>query len=249
MKQNTEMMKTTYLRIVALLLVSASVLLTGCAAKFQRQAFNNEAATHVKKITITQWDDQEEYRAVVVNHPGMSFGLIGAAIAAADTATKTKKLNDAIKPETVKLASAFYEKALPGLKQLGYETISVPIKRQLGEKADVIKDRVASSRGQDASLMLNISASYLAAGASTFYLPSVVLDAELVDNKSKAVIYREAYHYGYNNGQTEVVHIDAAADCKFQDIVELTANIDKTRRCLLDSVEVLVGQFLSDLKK
>ena len=112
-----------------------------------------------------------------------------------------------------------------------------------------MKQRLNQAQGQEAALALGIQAAYLAAGASTDYFPSVVVGAELIDNKSKAVLYREAYHYGYNNGSKDIVHIEAAADCKFKDIDALTANIEKTRACLTASIELLVSQLVSDLKR
>ncbi len=231
----------------SLVMLGFGLLATGCATKFERQAFNSEAASGIKKITVSQWSDQDEHSVVIVNHPGLSFGLIGAAIAAGDTASKTKKLSDAMKPDSVKLSSAFYDKALPKLKDLGYEVIPVAAKR--GETADAVKQRLNQAQGQDAALAIGIQASYLAAGASTHYLPSVVLGAELIDNKSQAVLYREAYHYGYNSGNKDAVHIEAATDCKFQDIDALTADIEKTRTCLTASIELLVKQLVSDLKR
>lgn len=241
------MIKTLMNRCACLIVFLGSLLLTGCATKFEKQAFNSEASASIKKITVPHWNDQDEYMAQVVNHPGLSFGLIGAAIVAADTSSKTKRLNDALDPQKTKLTAAFYEKALPGLRQLGYEVIAVPAKRS--DKAEDVKASVRMAQGQDASLLLRIDASYLAAGASTDYYPSVVVDAELTDSKSQATLYREAYHYGYNNGSKDVVHIEAAADCKFKDIEALTANIDKTRTCLTASVDILVKQIVADLKK
>jgi hypothetical protein len=234
-------------RCACLIFLLGSLLVTGCATKFEKQAFNSEASASIKKITVPQWNDQDEYSARVVNHPGMSFGLIGAALVAVDTSSKTKKLNDALDPQKTKLTAEFYTKALAGLRQLGYEMIVVPAKRS--DKADDVKAAVRVAQGQDASLLLRIDGSYLAAGASTDYYPFVVMNAELTDSKSQATLYKEAYHYGYNDGRKDVVHIEAAAECKFKDIEALIANIDKTRTCLTASVDVLVKQIVADLKK
>jgi hypothetical protein len=234
-------------RLACIFVLSASVLATGCATKFEKQSFNSEASANIKKITVPHWNDQDEYKAIVVNHPGLSFGLIGAAIAAADTATKTKQFNAVLNPDKTRLTEAFYGKALPSLKQLGYDVIAVPAKRI--DKSEDVKESVRKAQGQDASLLLDFNAAYLAAGASTDYYPSVTLVAELTDTKSQATLYREAYHYGYNNGDKNVVHLEAAADCKFQDITALTADIEKTRVCLTASIDILVEQIVADLKK
>ncbi len=240
-------MKLVIYRWVAFALVASSSLITGCATKFEKQAFNSEAAAGLKKITVSQWNDQEEYRAVIINHPGGSFGLIGAIVAAADTSSKSKKLTDALDPKATKTTSVFYEQAFAGLKQSGYEITPVPAKR--GEKYDVVKASISKPQGQDASLALNVEASYFAAGASTGYYPSVTMFAELTDAKSQAILYRESYNYGYNFGKTDIVQVEAPVECKFSDIAALTENVEKTRMCLLTGIDLLAKQLLSDLKK
>lgn len=240
-------MKFTAARLLSLLVLTASVFLTGCAAKFERQAFNSEASSNIKKLVVNQLNEQEEYPVYIVNHPGNSFGLIGAIAAAADRTNKTKKVNDLLEPSKTKLTAAFYEKAVPTLKSSGYEITTVSVKRT--DKPDDVKASLKKPQGQDANLAIDLFSSYLAAGASTDYFPSVVMLAELTDAKTQTMLYREAYHYGYNNGNKEVVHIDAAAECKFKDIDALTANMDTTRKCLMDSIDVLVKQLASDLKK
>lgn len=240
-------MKNVSTRLLSMMLLASALLVTGCATKFEKQAFNSEAATHIKKITVTQLADLEEYPVIVVNHPGNSFGLVGAVIVAADRAGKTKKLNEALDPTKAKIVSTFYDKAFPALKNIGYDVIAVPIK--LNEKTSDIKTMTQKSQGQDASLFINFGAAYLAAGTSTDYYPSVALTAELTDTKTQAVLYRESYQYGYNNGVKEIAYLEAASACKFKDIDALTLNMDVTKKCLFDGVDVLVKQLVADLKK
>lgn len=240
-------MRMTITRLLSLLVLATTVFVTGCATKFERQAFNSEASTHIKKITVSQWNEQEDVPTFIINHPAAGFGLIGAAIVISDRNTKTKKVTEALDPAKTKLTTAFYNQALPGLKSIGYETISIPAKR--GDKADTVREATLKDQGQDATLMLGIDAAYVAAGATSDYYPAVVLGAELTDTKTKAVLYRESYHYGYNNGVKEVSHIDAASQCKFKDMDTLTANIEVTRNCLMAGVDVLVKQLIADLKK
>ncbi len=234
-------------RFACLAVLLGSLFITGCATRFEKQAFNNEASAGIKKIAVQQWNDHDEYGVRVINHPGMSFGLIGGLVAAADTASKTKKLNDVLNPKNTKLTTEFYAKALPGLRQAGYEVVAVPVKR--GTLPAAAKETVRVIKDQDAFLLVTFEAGYLAAGASTTYYPFVAMTAELNDSKSQAVLYKEAYHYGYNSGNRDVVHIEAAPDCKFADIDKLVADIEKTRNCLTASVDVLVKQMVADLKK
>lgn len=234
-------------RILSLLVLASAVLVTGCATKFERQAFNSEAYTHIKTITVPQWNDEEENRAVVINHPGNSFGLIGLAVAAADTASKTKKLNEAVPAASAKVTSAFYNEALPLLKKMGYQVILVPAKR--GDRFDDVKAALEKPQGQDASLQLIIGSGYNAAGASTDYFPAMGIIATLTDSKTNKVIYNDIYQYGYNAGNKDAIFVEAAAECKFKDIEALTVSPDKTRTCLMTGPVLLAKQITSDLKK
>jgi hypothetical protein len=240
-------MKIVSARLLSSLVIASAVLVTGCATKFERQVFNSEAAVNVKKITVSQWNDQEEIPTFIINHPAAGFGLIGAALVISDRAGKTKTVTEALDISKTKVTSDFYAKLLPALKDNGYEVSPVTVKR--GDKGEAVRELVLKDQGQQASLIIGLDASFVAAGATSDYYPIVILVAELTDNKTKAILYREAYHYGYNNGVKEITHLEANKQCRFTNMEALTANIEITRKCLTDSVDVLVNQIKSDLKK
>jgi hypothetical protein len=240
-------MKFSIQRSISIAIVTVTVLLTGCATKFERQAFNSEAAAGVKKITVSQWDEQKEIPTFLISHPMQGFGLIGAALVVSDRAGKTKTMTEALDMEITKISTGFYSKVLPALKEIGYEVSPIAVKR--GEKIETIRESVLKDQGQDASLMLGIDAVYVAAGATSDYYPAVSMTAELTDNKTKAVLYRDVYEYGYNNGNKEIQHIAAAPVCKFSNMEALTKDINLTRKCLMDSIDLLVAQLKTDLKK
>lgn len=234
-------------RLLGALVLVSTVMVTGCATKFERQAFNSEAAAHVKKISLGQWNDQEEIPTFIINHPAAGFGLIGAAVVISDREGKTKTVTEALDISKTKITSDFYGKLIPALKNIGYDVAPVAVKR--GDKPVAVRELILKDQGQQASLILDINTAYAAAGATTDYYPVVSLVADLIDNKTKAVLYREAYQYGYNNGVKEVTQIQAAKQCRFKNIEAITANIDVSRKCLTDSVDILVKQLTSDLKK
>jgi hypothetical protein len=240
-------MTTNISRLLSTCIIGFAVLTTGCATKFERQAFNSEIATNVKKVTVSQWDDQTEIPTFIINHPAAGLGLIGAAIVIGDRASKTKTITEALDINKTKVTSTFYEKMLPALKENGYEVIPVSVKR--GDKSEAVKEAVYKDQGQNANLVIGLNAAYTAAGGTSDYYPAVSLVAVLTDAKTKSVLYREAYQYGYNNGVKEITHLEADKQCRFSNIEALTANIEVTRKCLMDSVNILVTQIKSDLKK
>jgi hypothetical protein len=67
-------------------MVLAYALLAGCA-EMPKQAFNARKATQLKRVVLVHPENQTEYATDIVNHPGVSFGLIGGLIAAADIQT------------------------------------------------------------------------------------------------------------------------------------------------------------------
>ena len=234
-------------RLLSLVLLASTLLATGCATKFERQGFDSKAGSGINKLTVTQWNDQEENRAIIINHPGMSMGLIGAAIAAGDTASKTGKLSAAVPPETAKITSAFYDEMLPLLKSLGYEVTLVPAKRS--DKADDVKAAVNKAQGQDASLYLAISAGYYALNATSDYFPASTLRATLTDAKSGKVLYNDIIQYGFNPGNNDMSFVRAANECKFKDIDALTVNPTLTRTCLMAGSGILAKELTTELKK
>ena len=234
-------------RLLSLVLLTSTLLVTGCATKFERQGFDAKAGSGISKLTVPQWNDQEENRAVIIRHPGMSMGLIGAVIAAGDTASKTGKLNAAVPPETAKITSAFYDELLPLLKSLGYDVILVPAKR--GDKADDVKTAVNKPQGQDASLFLTISAGYYALNGTSDYFPASTLSATLTDAKSGKVLYNDIIQYGFNPGSNDMNFVRAANECKFKDIDTLTMNPTLTRTCLMAGSGILAKELANELKK
>lgn len=239
-------MKLTSTRISSFLLLVTTILVTGCST-FERQAFNSEAATHVKKITVTQFNEQEEIPTFIINHPAGSFGLVGVAIVIADRNSKTKTMTEALDMNKTKVTTDFYAKAIPALGSLGYEVMPIAVKR--GDKADIVLEAALKDQGQQAALSLGIDAAIVAAGATSDYYPMVSLGATLTDSKTKAVLFREIYQYGYNSGNDKIQFLAAAPNCKFKDMDALKANIDVTRKCVMDGVDALVNQLKNDLKK
>jgi hypothetical protein len=240
-------MKIVTTRLLSFFVLASAVLVTGCATKFERQGFDGKAGAGISKLTVAQWNDQEENRAVIIRHPGMSMGLIGAAIASADTSNKTGKLNAAVPPETAKVTSAFYNELLPMLKGMGYDVTLVPAKR--GDKEDDVKAAVNKPQGQDASLFLTISAGYYALNGTSDYFPATTLNATLTDAKSGKVLYNDIIQYGFNPGNNDMSFVRAANECKFKDIDALTANPTVTRTCLMSGTTLLAKELSNELKK
>lgn len=128
---------STLPRLVGAILV-LSAFLTGCAQPLKKQAFNRETAKDINTVVLTRADNQEEYQAYMLGHPGMGFGLIGGLVAAADMQGKTNKLTTAIDPKEVKLQERFGEKLKESLALVGYQTTLVVLPKGTKEEQVLI---------------------------------------------------------------------------------------------------------------
>ncbi len=235
-------------RLLPALAVVSVVVLSGCATPIPKQEFNAEASSHIKSVALTRYEEQKEIGVVVVAHAGASFGLIGAAIAAADMNSKTTKLTAALDVSKLQPASTFNDRLQTALAAQGYAITPVGLGREVSESE--VKAKLATMVAKDASLIVRSDASYIAAGSSSDYLPSVSARAELIDGKGDKVLYREFFAYGFN-GQAakDTVTLAAAPECRFPDFDTLLSQSDLARKCLATGVEAVAQAIANDLKR
>lgn len=230
---------------LAAVLVSL-VFVTGCA-QMNKQAFNKEANLSLKSLAISQPQIQEEYETVVLGHPGMSFGLIGGLVAAADMQSKTNRLTAVIKPEELKLQERFAQKLNENLAKVGYTTQVVSIPKDVSD--DQVVDYVKKNSSADAIIALKVRGSYLAAGPTTDYFPYIFINAKKVHAQTGEVLYEDNFTYGYAMQNMKTVHFASDTSYRFNSIDSLTADPAKTREALIAGIDSIVEQIALDLKK
>lgn len=227
-------------------LLLAAAFLSGCAT-IKRQAFNAAAAGHVKTIVIAQAENQSEYTAFVLGHPGMSFGLIGGLVAAADMQMKTNKLTAAINPKEARLQERFTERLTAKLAQAGYETVHVVLPKDTKpEQAAAIAKQ---SKPGDAVLVVALNGAYWAAGPTSDYFPRLIAQVRKVDVKTDKLLYEDTITYGYAQPQLESVHLASEPTYRFANIDVLVADPVKTRQGLYAGLDAVADQIVRDLKK
>lgn len=224
----------------------AVVLASGCA-QMNKQAFNKEANAAVKSVAISQPQIQDEYETVVLGHPGMSFGLIGGLVAAADMQSKTSQLNAVLEPKELKLQERFAKKLGESLTKVGYATQLVPIPKDTGE--DQVVDYIKKTAPADAIIALKVKGSYFAAGPTTDYFPYIVVNVKNVSTQTGAILYEDNFTYGYAMQGMKTVHFASDSSYRFASINALTSNPVKTREALIAGVDSIVEQIALDLKK
>ena len=228
-------------------IIALAGLLTGCGS-VPKQAFNAEASPHVKHLAVTQYEEQKDIGAVVVNHAGNSFGLIGMMVAAVDQNSKTAKLTAALDLEKTRPTTLFHNKLNAALTAQGYELMPVALRRDDIEPE--IKNKLTAIQGVDANLLVRADASYMAAGATSDYLPAVNARAEVFDRKEGKLLYRELYAYGFNGAAAkDTVTLPAAPECKFTNLDAVVSQAPLARKCLVDGLEAVAQAIADDLKR
>lgn len=236
------MLRQRWMTIVAVLGLS---VLTGCAG-VQKQAFNRDAAKHIKTVTVAQQADEDSYGIAILAHPGMSFGLIGGLVAAAEMASKGSQLTTAIDPQKTKLRERLTQRVSQALQAKGYTVTTLQLSKDLddGEKA---KEFVKQNAKTDAAILLRTSGGYTAASHASDYQPHVFVVAEKIELSTGKTLYRDLITYGYSSRGSDAVHLSAPDDAKAGSMDSLLANPDKTRQMLHAGVDAAAQQIISDL--
>lgn len=224
----------------------ALALLAGCA-QIPKKAFNRDAASHIRSVTIAQVEEAERYEAIVAAHPGANFGLIGGLVAAADMHHKSNRLTEALDPEQTRLRQRFVEKLTGALQQNGYRVLSVTAPAGTSEEQIVT---LAQSRApSDATIAITVVGRYMAAGATSDYFPHIVVKVRKTDGKAGTTVYEDTFTYGYTTPQVQTVHFASDASYRFANIDLLVADPARTRDGLLRGLDAIVAQIAADLKR
>jgi hypothetical protein len=217
-----------HLQFVAV--ASLLLLFSGCAS-VEKQAFNRSANKTIKSITILEPTRAEGFGISILNHPGLSFGLIGATAYAIEMQSKSKSLDEVMKPLNWSLTDALVGQLETELRKTGYLVRRAKFDR---EKMALIKDykplldnpTIKDSLATDAWLDVQTrDPLYVANSPTADYLPSIGLTARLVSSKDFALLYREDFFYGFSFRTPRLEPVVLESDTKYR-----FANMDALRQ-------------------
>lgn len=233
-------------RAAAGCLLVAMAVLGGCA-QLPKQAFNRDAATHIRSIVVTQAADQDTYRAAILGHPAAGFGLVGALVAAADMQAKSTRLTASIDPKEARLQTRFAEKLAASLERAGYESTVLVL--PTGIRDEEILAHVKKSTSGDATVIVGLTGAYWAAGPSTDYQPRLIASVRAVDTTGGAILYQDTLTYGSAVPNMKTIHFPSDSAYRFGDIDILVADPTKAREGLVRGLDALAEQIAADLKR
>ena len=104
------------------------VFFAGCAS-VEKQAFYRAANKTIKSITILEPTPAKGFGVLVLNHPALGFGLIGATISATEMKVKSTAFDDAMKPLNWSLTDDLTQQLLAALRADGYEVKRAKVDR------------------------------------------------------------------------------------------------------------------------
>lgn len=227
--------------------ISVLVLFASGCAQTNKQAFNKEANASIRSVAISQPEIQSEYETIVLGHPGMSFGLVGGLIAAADMKSKTNRLTSVIDTKELRLQDRFVSKLSETLGKTGYETQVVAIPKEVSE--DQVVEYVKKKAPSDAVLAVKVKGSYIAAGPTTDYFPHISVNVKKLHAQTGAILYEDNFTYGYTMQHANTIHFASDSSFRFATIDQLTSEPPKTRQALIAGIDSIVAQIAADLKR
>jgi hypothetical protein len=245
-----------FIRTIALVLMSA-VVLSGCVS-FQKQAYNAAANQNIKTVAFLDTDREPEYSLAVLNHPSLSFGLIGAIAYAAEMGTKKNTLNAALKSVPYNYFKDFNDQTEKALLGAGYQVIRVPITWEARQALKNIDDIKADASLKpfldkaDAILFQQLKMpEFLANGPTADYLPSLGGPVSLIKLSDNSILYREIIVYGYANHLKALNPLVVASkpEHAFSNMDALTKNPDLTVEAVKVGVPQVIARFAEDLRR
>lgn len=192
-----------------------ALALTGCVTIPEQQAFNREAHANIKTVAVLE-TRKTSASVFMLNNPGMSFGLIGGLIAAADEADKEKKFRATMDKAGFDPLAYFKERLTARMSEHGYtlawpqsqvETSKVP-REMVG-----LRKTYAVEQSTDAQLDVDLGfVGYAAAGAGAGspYRPTITASVRLVGPDGKQNYYTDYFAYNniFNSSKSIVLNAD-----------------------------------------
>lgn len=236
-------------------MIAALIFFSGCAT-IEKQAFNRAANTSIKSVAILEPTPSEGFGVNIVNHPGLSFGLIGATAYAIEMQSKSKSLDEAMKPLGWSLTQSLTEQLVAELSKVGYAVKRAKFDREkfalvkdykaLRENA-TIKDVLATDAWLDVQTRDPL---YVANSPTADYLPSIGLTVRLVSATDQTLLYREDFFYGFSfkTGRLEPIVIPSDPKYRFASMDALKADPKTTLAGASEGVPLLVRRIVDDIK-
>jgi hypothetical protein len=231
------------------------VFLSGCAA-VEKQAFNRAANTSIRTITIIEPKPTEGFGVTVLNHPALSFGLIGATIYATEMTTKSNSFDAVMKPLGWSLSDELITEIAKELELAGYVVKRLKVERERPSIKDYagIKGDKKNAEALASDAWLDVATRdplYVANSPTADYVPSIGVTARLVSSTDQSLLYREDIFFGFSfvAPRLEAVVIPADQEFRFPTHTDLLADPAKSLKGVRMGVPQIAKRLARDLAR
>jgi len=186
----------------SLIAIFSVTLLASCVNAPKRLAFDRDAASSVKTISVLEMrESQIDLR--IFNDPAYYFGLIGAGIAEANRAPKANWLRGQVDQAHFDHIGVFRDRLDAAMKDRGFalqwnESTSDPANKKISRDQYGLRKHYMPTTQADGQLDVNFSFIGYAAGGTgdnTPYFPTVVVSARLLDASGQHVLFEDILIY------------------------------------------------------
>jgi hypothetical protein len=230
--------------------IAAVVLLAGCVSAPSVDV-DKTAASRIKRIDLLAMPEPTEKNIVVMNWGGAAgaFGLIGGLVQASANIGHSKQFAALLGKNKNELSEAMLADLQKSLVRDGYQ-VEVIRGQWPKPSADKKSDDFSGVRVDgDAILCVSFGVvGYASPQFSLQYEPWVMINAELVDSKSKQQLYRRTFAVGFQLKIKNLVHLDADPRFRFGSADDLLAHSDQAAAGLLDSFGLVADQLGLELQ-
>lgn len=177
-------------------------LVTGCAAPAPKIDAQGAGLSPIKTVAVVTSPEPPAYTVVNLGHPGLAFGIVGGAVAAADMKAKQDRLSEALRARGTAINGKLAELVASRLAASGYEARveDAPWKESQGNYRLEVEDLQATTA--DAVLVLSpMLVGFVATGMTSDYLPTVRLTATLFGKGAREPLYRGYHAAGWTPNQ------------------------------------------------
>lgn len=181
----------------AWILSLVGLLLVGCVGPVPKVDVPAGRLASVRTIAVFHPPEPKSYVVMMLSHPGMAFGLIGAAIVAGDQSSKQDRLSQAFQAQGTAITSRVARDVADRLTAAGYEAkVQHAPWTEADGKYSLVYEQIPP--GTDAALViLPTMVGYIATSAAADYVPTVATVVTLLGKDRKEQIYRGYHAYGW----------------------------------------------------
>lgn len=174
-----------------------AVFLAACAGPDAKVDMNRESVSRIQSIAVILPPEPKTYTVTNLGHPGMSFGLIGGLIAAADESEKGDRFSRAMQSERLSVLAALSSSVEQKLIAAGYQArVEEGPWAEDNGRYRVQIDKLRSEA--DAVLVISPAiVGYVSQNSFADYLPTITVDVTLLDKDRRTQLYRGFHATGW----------------------------------------------------